>query len=85
MSRVKPTPYEEGDPEAKICVLAEAPARVEVRLGRPLVGPSGDVFNDCLRTVHIAREACYILNIWPYQITKDKKTDDFYDPNGLKL
>jgi len=66
------TPSEEGDPNAPLLVLAEAPARVEMRLGRPLVGPSGDVFMDCLHAAGLIRRNCYILNIWPKPIDKDK-------------
>lgn len=81
---MRTSPEEEGLPEAKLCFLAEAPARVEVRLGRPLVGPSGDVFNDCLRVTGIARNSVYILNIWPYQVAKDGK-DDIYSGSGALL
>ena len=66
------TPYEEGDPQSKLLVLAEAPARIEMRLGRPLVGPSGEVFNDCAHAAGIARRQCYILNVWQEPVDKDK-------------
>jgi uracil-DNA glycosylase len=66
------TPYEEGDPQSRLLVLAEAPARVEMRLGRPLVGPSGDVFNDCLHSAGLIRKQCYILNVWQEPVEKDK-------------
>lgn len=66
------TPYEEGKPDATILFLAEAPASVEERMGRPLVGPSGDVFNDCLHSAGIVRHNSYILNVWPFQVVKDK-------------
>src|SRR5262245_107475 len=67
------SPWEEGDRRNRICVLGEAPAKTEMRLGRPLVGPSGDVFNDCLHAAGIARRECYILNIWPFMVTKNAK------------
>lgn len=67
------TPYEEGDPQSKLLVLVEAPARVEMRLGRPLVGPSGDVFNDCLHAAGLVRKQCYILNLWQEPVDKDKR------------
>jgi len=75
------SPWEEGDPSSKICVLGEAPARTEMRLGAPLVGPSGDVFNDCLHAAGIARRECYILNIWPFMVTKGPK-GSVIGPNG---
>jgi uracil-DNA glycosylase len=67
-----PTPYEDGDPGAPICVLGEAPSSVEMRIGRPFVGPSGDVFKDLLSTAGLSRRDCYILNVWPWQVTKDR-------------
>jgi len=66
------SPWEEGDPNSKLLVLAEAPSRMEMKLNRPLIGPAGEVFNDCLHTSGIARRQCYILNLWPFQVTKDK-------------
>lgn len=76
------SPYEEGSPRAKICFIAEAPARTEIKLNRPLVGPSGMLFNDCLREADILRSDCYILNVFPYEIIKDKKEANFYNANG---
>lgn len=67
------TPWEEGDPSSPVCILAEAPAKVEMSWGRPLVGPSGEVFNDCIRSAGIPRQSCYILNIWPFMVAKDKQ------------
>lgn len=67
------SPAEEGDPNAPLLALAEAPASVEVRMGHPLAGPSGDVFNDCLHAAGIMRRELYILNLWPFQVGKDEK------------
>jgi uracil-DNA glycosylase len=78
------TPWEEGDPGSPICVLAEAPARSEIRDKRPLVGPSGEVFNALLHTVGIARKQCYILNLWPYLVTKDR-LGNIFSPLNEKL
>lgn len=69
------TPWEEGSPDNPICILGEAPASVEMSWKRPLVGPSGDVFNDCIRSAGIARQHCYILNIWPFPVGKNLKDD----------
>jgi uracil-DNA glycosylase len=72
------TPWEVGNPEAKILFLAEAPSFMEMKLGEPLVGPSGDVFNNCLHTAGLARSQAYILNVWPFQVWKNEKSGDFY-------
>lgn len=80
----KTTPWEEGNPASPICVLAEAPARVEMKLGRPLAGPSGEVFDVLLHTAGIPRTDCYILNLWPYMISKDRM-GNIYSPANEKL
>jgi uracil-DNA glycosylase family 4 len=79
-----PTPAEEGSPDARICVLGEAPSYMEIKLGRPLVGPSGDVFKELLNTAGLARTDCYILNVWPWQVTKDR-LGNIYSPYNEKL
>lgn len=78
------TPWEEGTPDRPLIVLAESPSFNEIRLGRPLVGPSGTVFEDCLRSSGLHRQQCYILNVWPFQV---KKSDggDIYALDGSHL
>lgn len=80
------TPYEEGNPDSKIIALAEAPSYAEIREGRPLVGPSGEVFNNCLHTAGLRRGECYILNVWPFQVDKVKRgqSELFYPRNSAK-
>lgn len=71
--------YEEGNPNAPILFLGEAPAMFEERMGRPLCGPSGDVFNDCLHSAGLIRHNSYILNTWPFQVVKEK--DNYFIRN----
>lgn len=74
-------PFEEGLPSAKIIFLGEAPAKTEMRLGRPLCGPSGDVFNECLHAAGALRAEAYILNVWEEPVWKAKRglTEYFYE------
>lgn len=76
------TPYEEGSPRAPICFVAEAPSYQEIRMNKPLVGPSGMLFNDLCNQAGILRADCYILNVFPYEIRKDKAEKNFYNPQG---
>lgn len=76
-------PYEEGKPSVKLLVLIEAPAKFEVRLGKPLQGQAGDVFADCLHQSGLFRSECYILSIWPFAITRDKKGNIYDGPRLL--
>jgi len=76
------SPFEDGSPRAKIAIVAEAPARNEIRMNKPLVGPSGMAFNEWLREADILRSDLYILNVFPYELIKDKKEENFFNRNG---
>ena len=66
----------EGNPEtAKLVIIAESPAREEMRLGRPLVGPSGSIFQGALERAGILRQDCYITNVFGFMTTKNKGGD----------
>jgi uracil-DNA glycosylase len=79
------SPWEEGTPNRKICILAEAPARNEIRMNQPLVGLSGMLFNDCLHAANIVRAECYILNVFPYEVFKDKTDSKIFNREGDML
>ena len=72
------TAWEEGTPDRPICIIGEAPSKVEMSWSRPLVGPSGDIFNDCLHAAGLGRNQCYILNIWPFMVQKDREDNILY-------
>ena len=79
-----PTPYEDGSPNAKILILGQAPSTAEMRMGRPLIGPSGDVLKECMAQAGIARGECYILNVWESQVYIDQK-GDIWESRGGEL
>lgn len=68
MGIVQSTMYQEGDPNAPLLILGQAPSHMEKRQGRPLVGPSGAVLRDCMELAGVKRQDCYILNVWPEQV-----------------
>lgn len=70
-----PTPYEEGNPNSRLIILGQAPGKMEMRAKQPLVGPSGDVFKECLNIAGMTRREVYILNIWEEFVTTDVKGD----------
>ena len=76
------TPYSEGRPDAKICFVAEAPAKVEMLKQRPLMGPTGDVFNDLLQQAGIIRRNCGIENVSRTQI---QSVAAFIGKDGLTM
>jgi uracil-DNA glycosylase len=74
--------YEDGNPSSKLVVLGQAPGREEAKRNLPLVGPSGEVFHDCLGLAGISRRDVYILNIWECVVYTDAKTGTIFSTNG---
>lgn len=56
-----------GPLQPDLMVIAEAPGRQEDLAGKPLVGPTGELFNDCLDVCGIRRGELYITNVVKYQ------------------
>lgn len=82
---MKTTPYEEGSRDAPIAVVGEAPGSTEIAQQRPLVGPSGMLFNQCLHDAGLVRGGLYITNVFPFQVRKNREGSEIYDPNGSLL
>lgn len=53
----------EGNVEAKIMFIGEAPGEREAKTGRPFVGASGRFLNELLQSIGMNREDIYITNI----------------------
>ncbi len=53
----------EGDIQAKIILVGEAPGREEDLQGRPFVGEAGKFLDKLLEIAHLKRENVYITNI----------------------
>jgi len=49
------SPFEEGSPLSKIALVGEAPAKQEMRMGRPFVGPAGAVLDECMHAAGLIR------------------------------
>jgi uracil-DNA glycosylase len=53
----------EGNPDAHILFLGEAPGKFEIEQGKVFVGPSGEVLNEMLAGIGLKREDVYITNL----------------------
>jgi uracil-DNA glycosylase family 4 len=53
----------EGDPEAEVMLIGEAPGWHENQQGRPFVGAAGQFLTDLLRSVGLRREQVFIGNV----------------------
>lgn len=57
----------EGNPDADIMFIGEAPGKKEDELGVPFVGAAGKFLAEMLATVNLKREDIYITNIVKYR------------------
>lgn len=57
----------EGNPDADIMFIGEAPGKKEDELGVPFVGASGKFLGEMLATINLKREDIYITNIVKYR------------------
>lgn len=57
----------DGNLDAKIMFIGEAPGKKEDEFGKPFVGASGRFLNEMLASVNLKREDVYITNIVKYR------------------
>ena len=57
------TVFGEGNPDADIFFVGEAPGETEDRIGRPFVGAAGQKLDEMIRAMGLRREDCYIANV----------------------
>lgn len=53
----------EGDPDARIVLVGEAPGATEDREGRPFCGAAGRVLDTVLEAAGLARDAVFVTNV----------------------
>lgn len=54
--------FGEGPPNARIMLVGEQPGNEEDRHGHPFVGPAGQLLDETLQAIGLAREELYITN-----------------------
>lgn len=59
--------FGDGNPEADIVFIGEAPGKKEDELGKPFVGAAGKFLNEMLEGIGLKREDIYITNIVKYR------------------
>jgi len=59
--------FGEGNPEADIVFIGEAPGKKEDLQGTPFIGAAGKFLNEMLDTIGLKREDVYITNIVKYR------------------
>ena len=59
--------FADGNAEAKIMIIGEAPGKDEDRMGLPFVGSAGQLLDQMLGAVGLDRTSTYIANIMPWR------------------
>ena len=59
--------FGEGNPDADVVIVGEAPGKQEDLQGKPFVGASGKFLNQMLESIGFSREDIYITNIVKYR------------------
>jgi uracil-DNA glycosylase family 4 len=57
----------EGPGDANFAIVGEAPGSHEDRIGKPFVGPTGDLLEEMLSEVGVHRSEVYLTNVVKYQ------------------
>lgn len=73
--------FGEGNPDAKIMLIGEAPGEEEDKQGRPFVGRSGQLLNKVLELAKIKREKLYITNVLKCRPPNNRAPND----NEIKI
>ncbi len=63
----------EGNLNAKIMLIAQAPGEKEDKVGRMFVGPSGEVLDELLSSAGIRRDEIYMTNLIKCMLPKYRK------------
>lgn len=66
----------DGNPDADIVFIGEAPGAEEDKQGKPFVGRAGQFLNDMLQLIHLQREDVYITNIVKYRPPNNRDPED---------
>jgi uracil-DNA glycosylase len=59
--------FADGNPQARIMIVGEAPGRDEDEIGRPFVGRAGQLLDKMLAAIGLDRGSVYIANIVPWR------------------
>lgn len=68
--------FADGNPEARLMLVGEAPGEDEDRQGKPFVGVSGKLLDKMLRAIGYDRSKVYITNIVPWRPPGNRNPTD---------
>jgi uracil-DNA glycosylase family 4 len=59
--------FADGNPQARVMIIGEAPGREEDETGRPFVGRAGQLLDKMLKAIGLDRTGVYIANVVPWR------------------
>jgi len=65
--------FSDGNKDAKVMIVGEAPGRTEDKLQKPFVGRAGKILDGLLDSVRLDRSKVYITNVVNYRPDKNRK------------
>jgi len=65
--------FADGNRDAQVMIIGEAPGKTEDKLQKPFVGRAGKLLDDLLGRVSLDRTKVYITNVVNYRPDKNKK------------
>ncbi|WZL73181.1 uracil-DNA glycosylase [Clostridiaceae bacterium 35-E11] len=84
----EPMVFGEGNPDAQILLIGEAPGAKEVELEKPFVGQAGKNLDEFLAALKLEREDIYITNvvkIRPYKVNEKTGRKSNRPPNKAEI
>jgi uracil-DNA glycosylase len=80
--------FGDGNPNAKVVLIGEAPGKKEEETGKAFVGSAGKNLDEFLNILELKREDIYITNvvkIRPYKVNKDTERTTNRTPNKKEI
>jgi DNA polymerase len=65
--------FSDGNKDAKVMIIGEAPGRTEDKLQKPFVGRAGKLLDILLESISLNRSKVYITNVVNYRPDKNRK------------
>jgi len=65
--------FSDGNKDAKVMIIGEAPGRTEDKLQKPFVGRAGKLLDSLLESIQLDRSKVYITNLVNYRPDRNRK------------
>ena len=77
--------FSEGNPDARIMLVGDAPRHQDEREGKPFAGPAGQKLTDILKTMGLTREEVYISNLVKFRPSAPRQSTNDRMPNAEEI